>query len=183
VKAPRHFIAVLMLGPLVALAAEPVGPASPDCPNTSWNLSREVALFTGQPTSIPAALAVSDAPRLELSKLYRVSLAPVERVSVAASARPSQRHDANAGILAVEVPASGNYRVSTDGPFWVEAIGPEGPIASSGFQGRQVCSMIHKIVEFPLPPGRVTLQVSGASPTVKLAVTRSANTSEHGAAQ
>jgi hypothetical protein len=176
-------IAILLVGPLAAFGAERSRPASPDCPNTAWNLNQEVALFKGAATSTPAGLAVADAPRLELSKLYQVSLTPVDRVTFAASAKPSQRHDASAGILAVEIPTSGNYRVSMDGPFWVEAVGPDGPIASTGFQGRQVCSMIHKIVEFPLLPGHTTLQISGASSTVKLAVTPSANAGERGASR
>ena len=179
----NEFIAVLLLGPLAAYAAEPARPASPDCPDTSWDLSQEVALFKGAATSVPAGLAAAAAPRLELSKLYQVALAPVDRVALAASARPSQRHDVSAGIIAVQVPRSGNYRVSIDGQFWVEAIGAEGPITSTGFQGHQVCPMIHKIVEFPLRPGRITFQVSGASATAKLTVTRAADTSEHSAAQ
>jgi hypothetical protein len=146
-------------------------------------LSHEVALFKEAAIAVPAGLAAAGAPRLDLNKFYQVALAPVDRVTLAASGKPSQRRDDSAGIIALEILDAGSYRVSMDGPFWIEAIGPDGPITSSAFQGRQVCSMIHKIVEFPLRPGRITLQVSGASAKVSLAITRSADSAGHSTAQ
>jgi len=177
-----QLVAVLLLGPFLAIATERAPAASPDCPNTSWDVAHEVSVFKEAATHISAGLAADGAPRLDLNKLYQATLAPVERVTLPATTKPSQRHDSNAGMFALEVPESGSYRVSMDGPFWVEAIGAEGPITSTGFQGRQVCLMIHKIIEFPLLAGRITLQISGATSSVKLAVTRSA-AAEHGPAQ
>jgi hypothetical protein len=164
----------MLAGVLPGIGAQPASAASSDCPNTSWQLTQEVALFKGTATAIPGGVTVTGAPRVQFDKLYKVELIPAERVALAASSKPSQRHDVSAGILAVDVVESGTYRVSMDGPFWVEAIGPDGPITSSGFQGHQVCSSIHKVVEFPLRPGRISLQISGASPTISLTVTRSA---------
>jgi len=165
-------IAAMLLAPLVAVGADAPPPATSDCPRAQWDMSQEVALFKDSATSLSSGTVASGAPRVELNKLYQVTLAPADHVSLARGSRPERKQDGNAGLLAMDVPVQGTYRVSVDGPFWIDALGASGPIASTGFQGHQVCLLIHKSVEFALPPGRTVFQVSGSSAALKFLVTR-----------
>jgi hypothetical protein len=167
----RAASAVLCAG--LTLWVMPVHAQQP-CAGFSWNVSRELALFAGEPATLTAGTDGSAAPLLSIGRLYRLQLRPVADVHFAAA--PGKRNglaSGFAGLAALEIGASGKYRFAVDAPFWIDVVTDGGLMQASGHQGDAGCSGPHKLVEFDLPAaGRLLLQFSGASDdSVRVTVT------------
>jgi hypothetical protein len=77
------------------------------------------------------------------------------------------------GILKLHIDHAGRYRITLDAPLWIDVVSGNELVASTGFQGRQPCTLIHKSVEWSLPANAdVVVQLAGATrPRTNLAVT------------
>jgi hypothetical protein len=101
-----------------------------------------------------------------------LSLSAQDQIALAA---PPGRHanfaGAFAGVARIHTPAAGSYRVSLDQAGWIDVIAEHGVISASDFTGGG-CSAPHKVVQFELPAGDLTLQLSGVkNPLVRVTVT------------
>lgn len=176
---PARWLAVL----LAMGAAAGAGGARADqrCASYTWNVAREPAsvaheraLFATHARTQAAGRDPDSAPRISVDRLYRLTLAPQERVTFAAAPGKAALTDgAYAGLVRVQLPAAGVYRVSIDRPFWVDLVKAGSLIASTDFTGSRGCGAPHKIVQYRLPAGSVLLQLSGeVSREVEVTVTR-----------
>lgn len=72
----------------------------------------------------------------------------------------------------MHVPTAGTYRIALDQSGWIDVVGEHGAIPSSDFAGGSACNAPHKLVQFELPAGELSLQLSSvASAAVKIALT------------
>ena len=112
---------------------------------------------------------------MAVGELYQLALQPQE--SVAFKAPPSKKmlsDGAYAGVLHLNVPVAGAYRVAIDSGYWLDVVLDGKPLVSVDFNGSQSCEGPHKIVVYELPANTdLYLQVSGVSTAqAKLSVTR-----------
>jgi hypothetical protein len=154
------WLAVLMLGGATAAAA-----ADDPCSGFKWDVSQEHALFSKAPESITAGHDLASAPVMKADKLYEVALAPQDGVKFVLSPGKKGLPDgAFAGLVHLQVPAAGAYRVSLDQGFWIDVVGNQKLIESTDFTGSHTCDGPRKIVLFNLPAGQdLVLQLSGAA--------------------
>jgi hypothetical protein len=69
-----------------------------------------------------------------------------------------------AGLVHLQVPTAGTYRVSLDQGFWIDVVGNQKFVESTDFTGISGCNAPRKIVLFNLPAGAdLVLQLSGAA--------------------
>jgi hypothetical protein len=162
---------VLLLLPAALWAAPPQDP----CAAFTWDVQHERALFGGAAQSLTAATAPGGAPALLPERLYELRLASQSQVSFAAPPeRQPKSAEAYAGLATLRLDKPGTYRISLDQPAWVDVVANGAPVRSADFQGRPGCHAPHKIVEFSLPAGVLTLQFSGGSTSVlRVSVSRS----------
>jgi hypothetical protein len=156
-----------------ALLSLPVHAADP-CDGFTWNVSHERALFAMQPVTVTAATTESPSPALQLDKLYEVSLTPQNKVSfVLAPDKKALADGAFAGLVTLNVPTAGKYRVSISDAFWIDVIADHKFVATDDFTGVHECHAPRKIVQYALPAGNdLILQFSNAnSPSLRLTVT------------
>lgn len=103
----------------------------------------------------------------------RVALEPVLKVRFAAPPEREPKPDSFGGVIAFEVQQAGTWRVALGVGGWVDVLA-DGKAASSTAHGHgPACSGIRKIVDFALPAGIHTLQISGAAAdSIDVMVTR-----------
>jgi hypothetical protein len=174
----QKLVAAVSIAALVIAALSPPGVARPDaaadCTDFQWDMSRELALFRTEAIAVSGAPRASSMPRLEVGRIYAIDLPP--QASVEFAQPPGGRRtveDPHAGLLVFLVPASAHYRVSADGPVWIDVVAGDRLLSSSSYTGHARCSLIHKSVDLELPARtQLTLQLS-QSPTghVRLAIT------------
>jgi hypothetical protein len=82
--------------------------------------------------------------------------------------------DSYAGLAALQIPASGSYRISIDLPIWLDVAANGRLVPASDYEAEHGCDAPRKIVVFDLDnKRRLMLQLSGSShAVVRLAVTR-----------
>ena len=145
-----------------------------DCADFQWDMSRELALYRAEATPIKAGDDAARAPTVEAERLYAVDLMPQAAVSFAQPPGGHHSVDApSAGLLVLRVERGGHYRISVDGPAWIDVIAGTTAITATGFNGHAHCSLIHKSVDLELPArARLIVQIS-QSPTgrARLAIT------------
>jgi hypothetical protein len=169
-KIPATWLLVLL--PLSAIvSAEPPDP----CSQFSWNVTHELELFAAVPTPSAAGKDEASAPLLAPERVYELTLTPQSQVTFPLSPGKKALTDgAFAGLAQVRITTPGRYRVSLDGPFWIDIVAKGKLLVSTDFTGNHECKSLRKLVEFQLPAGKVFLQLSGAGQEhVRVALTRS----------
>jgi len=162
---------VLLTAGGAAVAVDPQDP----CAHFAWNVSRELALFASKASNASAGRDKTQAPLIPAGQLYELSLSPQGQVTFPmAPAKKGLADGAYAGLVQVSIPSAGLYRVSLDGPFWIDVIAEGKLLASTDFTGNHECKSLRKLVEFQLPAGKVLVQLTGAPrDRVRLTVTPS----------
>jgi hypothetical protein len=169
VKRSGWLAAVLVstVGCLPAFAADP-------CDGFSWNVSHERAVFATPAVAVTAAMAAGPTPTLQVDKLYDIALTPQDKVSfIMAPAKKALADGAYAGMVKLDIPSAGKYRVSMSDGFWIDVIADGKFAPTDDFTGARECRAPRKIVQYPLPAGSdLILQFSNAaSPKVRVTVT------------
>jgi hypothetical protein len=168
-----HRLATVASAAACAVLSLPVHAADP-CDGFRWNVSHERALFETQPVMIKTATTAGSSPALEVDKLYEISLAPQSKVHFALA--PEKKTVADgvfAGVVTLNVPTPGKYRVSISDAFWIDVIVDHKIVATADFTGAHECHAPRKIVQYELPAGNgLILQISNAnSPNLRVTVT------------
>jgi hypothetical protein len=142
-------------------------------------VSHELELFAGAPAASTAGKDAASAPVIAPERLYELTLTPQNQVTFPlAPGKKALTDGAFAGVAQVRITTPGRYRVSLDGPFWIDVVANGKLLATTNFTGNHQCKSLRKLVEFELPAGQVLLQLSGAGQErVRVALTRSAATS------
>lgn len=122
----------------------------------------ELAPWT-RPAPFAAGRDGGGAPRLALGQAVNLTLPATAQVRFAPP--PSRAHaaGAHAGLVAIDVPRAGTYRVALSTGVWVDVIRGGKAVASTAHGHGAACTGIRKIVDFALTPGRHVLQLSGSS--------------------
>jgi hypothetical protein len=169
--------ASLMCAASFPVVAQQNSVAADPCARFKWDVTRERALFAAPASAITAAKDGRSPPRLATDHAYRVELAPASQVVFPVSpGKPSPAEGTYSGILSLDVPASGNYRVAVDLPMWIDVVAGSRLVAASDYEGQHACDAPRKIVQFALEANHpLTLQLSGAGEgTVRLVIVRAA---------
>lgn len=137
--------------------------ADDPCTSSKWDLKQEHALFLQPAETVTAGHDAASAPTLKAGKLYELSLAPQDGIKfVVPPGKKALPDGAFAGLIHLQVPAAGSYRISLDQGFWIDVVGHHALIESTDFTGMHDCNAPRKIVLFNLPAGEdLVLQVSG----------------------
>ena len=161
VALPVITAAWILLSPLPAVADEVEG-----CGHFVWEVSHELAVMKQTPQTVSAGMkAGSEAPLLQLDKLYDLKLSGQGGVTYAVKpAKPTLNDSAQGGVARFHIDKAGAYRVSITSGHWVDVVDGTQVIKSRDFTGARGCNRPRKIVEFDLPAGRdLTLQLSGST--------------------
>jgi hypothetical protein len=161
----------LWLGLSLALMQQPILAAGA-CSSFTWDVNDERALFASAASPAAAGVDSASAALLAPGRLYVLQLQPVSRVKFLAAPGRKASEGAYAGLASLQIAAPGAYRISVNGPFWIDVVADGGLMAAKGFQGAPDCDAPHKIVSFDFPVARqVTLQFSGAASSVRVSIT------------
>jgi hypothetical protein len=150
---------------LLLLSGSTLAAAADDpCTGGKWDVTQEHALFSKAPDSIPAGHDLASAPVMKAQKMYELALTPQSGVTfILPPAKKMLADGAFAGLVHMQVPTAGAYRVSLDQGFWIDVVGDQKLIESTDFGGVPGCTAPRKVVIFNLPAGDVVLQLSGAT--------------------
>jgi hypothetical protein len=149
---------LLLSGATVAAAADD------PCTGGKWDVTQEHALFLKAPEGVPAGHDLASAPVMKAQKMYDLTLTPQSGVTfILPPAKKMLADGAFAGLVHMQVPTAGSYRVSLDQGFWIDVVGNQKFIESTDFGGMSGCNAPRKVVIFTLPAGDVVLQLSGAA--------------------
>ena len=162
-------LGALAHGPTAARAAEP-------CIEFAWDARAEHALYAMPAVQLAAASERPHGAVLSVDRLFQLRLSPQTEVRYPT---PPGAHSASehafGGLAEFTLAVAGAYRISADGPVWIDVAFNGVLLKPQDFEGRRGCRNPHKIVEFVLPMGvPLTLQLSGAvSADLKVTVTPS----------
>jgi hypothetical protein len=154
------------------------GPALADsdpCEGFKWDVSKERALFASPATPTTAGKAGAAAPAAALDRLVHLQLFPTRQVAFPVTPGKSGSPEGTyAGVLSLNIPASGKYRISIDLPLWVDIAADGKLLPPSDYAGQHGCTAPRKIVVFTLDAKqRLQLQLSDSpQPTVLLTITQ-----------
>jgi hypothetical protein len=168
-----RWLAMLASIAACAILAAPVHAADP-CDGFAWNVSHERALFAMQPVRVTAAPSAGPSTALEVDRLYEIVLTPQNNVSfVLAPDKKALADGAFAGLVTLNIPTAGKYRVSISDAFWIDVIADHKFVATDDFTGVHECHAPRKIVQYALPAGNdLILQFSNANnPSLRVTVT------------
>ena len=154
------WLTVLMLSGATMAAA-----ADDPCTGSKWDVTQEHALFSKPPESVAAGHDIASAPVMKSQQLYELALSPQDGVKfLLPPAKKGLPDGAFAGLVHLQVPAAGPYRVSLDQGFWIDVVGNQKFVESTDFTGISGCNAPRKIVLFNLAAGTdLVLQLSGAA--------------------
>jgi hypothetical protein len=167
----------LMCAASLPAVAQQNSVAADPCARFQWDVTRERALFAAPASPIIAAKDGRSPPHLATDHAYRVELAPAAQVVFPVSpGKPSPSQGTYSGILSLDVPASGNYRVAVDLPMWIDVVAGSRLVPASDYEGQHACDAPRKIVQFALEAKhRLILQLSGAGEgAVRIVIVRAA---------
>jgi hypothetical protein len=155
----------MLLSMLLLSGATTVAAAADEpCTGGKWDITQEHALFSKAREAISAGHDLASAPVMKAQKMYELALSPQSGVTfILPPAKKMLADGAFAGLVHMQVPAAGAYRVSLDQGFWIDVVGDQKFIESTDFGGVPGCTAPRKVVIFNLPAGDVVLQLSGAS--------------------
>ncbi|MBS0388634.1 MAG: hypothetical protein JSR15_09150 [Proteobacteria bacterium] len=160
---------------LLAIFAAMAAPAADDrCAGFTWNVQTELAVFARHSARIQAGSSAA-APFIGKARAYRLSLTHQSAVQFATD--PGKYSDADgrfAGLIRVRIARAGRYRVSLDADAWIDVVADGRIVPAAAYTGSQECALLRKVLEFQLPAGTATIQVSDSEADhVRLAVTAS----------
>ena len=168
-----YFCAFYFCALLVAEAAP--APAKNPCADFKWDVSQERALFGSPAQEQPAGKDSASAPAVVPNHLYRLRLLPLGQVAFAVPpGKSTPAADTYAGLAALQIPASGSYRVAIDLAVWIDVAANGALVPARDYEAEHGCEAPRKIVVFDLDAKRhLMLQFSAASQAViRLTVTR-----------
>ena len=152
------------------LASMQAAPAAAACPATPAALPAD---YAGWSAAMPVAAAaepaaVADA-MLIVGRGARASLQPSGALKLPVTPKRAGTHG---GLFAFEAASPGRYRVALGAQLWVEVVANGAALPSVAHGHGPACTVVRKIVDFDLRPGRYLLQVTGEPATVALEIVK-----------
>jgi hypothetical protein len=165
--------AILLAASATSAGAAPVEGA-PACTATDSSLPAELAGWTHRITLAAAARPASlSQAKVAAATAYTVALASTSGVAYLVPPQKPGASDSYGGMVAFTAARAGTYLVALGAGAWVDMLGATKPVASIAHGHGPACSTIGKIVDFPLEPGRYTIQLAGSrDPSLAVLVAR-----------
>lgn len=157
-----------------ALHPRPMEEMQGDCSNYKWDMSQEFGLWETEASDVAAATSADDVPAIGLATRYTVTLLPHESVAFVATPEKDRGGDGKfSGLLKLEIPEDGLYRISASSGVWIDAVVNGTVVKSTSFEMQTKCTTVFKSVAYRLSGGDTALlQVNGSrSDTVDIAIT------------
>lgn len=159
---PAIFALIVTSAPLPLAAAEAMDAATTTCP----------AAAPGAPVKAAGDAQALGSAMLALGKRADVALLPTPEVRYPLQPSHPGGSVSHGGLLTFAVAEPGTYRVAIGSAAWLDAIQNGQSVPSSAHGRAPDCSGLRKMVDFPLKPGSVTLQIAGnGEPTIAVLVT------------
>lgn len=141
----------LLLATLLAVPAFAQEPAP--CSAFQTDVSAEVELFQRAPVTVDAAADAASSRVIEPGRLYEVRLQPQKQVHYVAQPERKPDPTQSGGMLRIQVPEGGDYRVSVDARSWLDAVFGGVALATDDFRSDRQCGGPTKMVTFNVPAG------------------------------
>ena len=151
-------------------AAEEMSSAKPAC-TANIAPSGELAPWSS-PVPLKAGDEAAKAPLLSASKAANVTLLPTPEVHYALRPEKPGGSISYGGLLAFDIAQAATYRIALSTAAWIDIVGKDGALRSVAHGHGPDCSGIRKMVDYVVPAGRYSLQISanGAPQITVLAV-------------
>lgn len=118
----------------------------------AWNTPVPLNAAATPSQTSHAALAVGQAARLTLRPTPEVRY-PLRPEKVGGSV-------SHGGLVRIDVRTAGTYRVALGSAAWIDLVRGTKAVTSTAHGHGPDCTGIRKMVDFPLTPGRYTLQIA-----------------------
>lgn len=115
------------------------------------------------PATAAAEARQSDDARIEAGSAVRLSLHPASDVRYAVPPGKPGGSVSYGGLLGLDIPEAGRYRVALGSAGWVDIISDGAAMVSVAHGHGPECTGIRKIVDFDLQAGSHILQISANS--------------------
>ncbi len=151
----------LALSAAPSLAQEtPAGKAG--CAAIDLALPSGLSAWTVQ-APLAAAASASALPQAPLipGKAVASTLPPTAEVHFVVPPEKPAEPSSHSGLFEIEIDKAGTYVVALSAGAWIDLLKDGKALTSSAHDHGPACSTLHKMVEFPMEPGRYVLQVSG----------------------
>lgn len=133
------------------------------CMSYDRNVTQELELLSHAIKATPTSISIK--------KAYQIQLAPQSDIIMLAEPNRISLDDASfALILPLDIPKTGDYRVSISSEAWIDVIKNTDKnnkyevVSSNDFTGHADCKILRKLVEFSLDKNeQYFLQLSGAT--------------------
>lgn len=137
----------------LALATTAAQAQAPDCSLSppGWE--------TNTPLTAAADPAALTTAQLTLGAASHVTLHPAARITYTAAPERKPDPTLHGGMVAVTIPAAGNYRVGLSSGAWIDVLQDGTAVASAAHGHGEGC--VRKAVTFALKAGRIVIQLSG----------------------
>lgn len=145
----------LVAAPLMAQETAPAACTAPIAP------TGELA-----PWANPAPLAAADSEgrtsraRLAIGQAARLTLLQTSEVRYPLRPEKPGGSVSFGGLVRIDVREAGTYRVAVGSAAWIDLVHGRQAVTSSAHGHGPDCTGIRKMVDFPLTPGRYTLQIA-----------------------
>ena len=143
----RHLVRPFLCAGLVIVGGCHAG-SDASCSRYTWDVAKEKALFRMAPTVVTASSEMSNAPLVNLGHLYDVQLQQKPELGRLPGDTP--RAPSYAGIVSIQIPASGIYWVSMDKNAWVNMTSGITAEVPTAYQAAPDCKDPYKVVQFRL---------------------------------
>lgn len=152
------------VGAFAALPLSAQEAAAPACKEGVVAPSEELSSWASSTPLVAAASpATSVRTRLVVGRAARLALSPTPQVRYLLSPEKPGGSSSYGGLVRVDISEAGTYRVALGSAAWVDLVSAGKAMTSSAHGHGPDCTGIRKMVDFPLTPGRYTLQVAGSS--------------------
>lgn len=164
----RSILAIALLAASAgAPAAEEMSPTKPACTG-SVAPTGNLAPWTN-PMAVKAGGEATKAPLLTVGQTAGVTLLATPDVHYALRPEKPGGSVSYGGLLALDVAQAGTYRIALSTSAWIDVIGKDGALRSVAHGHGPDCTGIRKMVDYVVPVGRYTLQISAnGSPQISV---------------
>lgn len=155
----RSILAIALLATSACLlAAEEMPSAKPACIGDVAPAGN-LAAWTN-PMAAKAGGEAANASLLSIGKAANVALLPTPDVHYALRPEKPGGSVSYGGLLALDIAQAGTYRIALSTAAWIDVVGKDGALRSVAHGHGPDCTGIRKMVDYAIPAGRYTLQIS-----------------------
>jgi hypothetical protein len=152
--------AFMMAG--LCLLPMPVLAQQADCPAGAPLLPSELSGWaTRTPLTASTDKTGLKAAQLEIGKGADATLKPTPDVQYLVRPEKPGGSVSYGGLFGLTVTQAGTYRIALGSAAWIDMLAGKKTVASTSHGHGPACSGIRKMVDFPLKPGRYTIQIAG----------------------